>query len=204
MKKQEAYQISKSQLKTGIRKSLLGALELAGYAKDIVERGGNTVLALGLYSFAIEEYGKSVFFAELLEKDSNYYSVPKILFKGKTSHDLKFKKALSTLPSECTHYHVGKTVSIPYPKTKVEEMDIGARTEKMTITAWTSGTFSIGGFPTDFETRMSCFYLDWNETKNRWNNLPSVMTDELVKAIMIFEDHISKKLDLEYDVKGEK
>lgn len=199
MVKKEFYQISKSQLKTGIRKSLLGAIELAGYAKDMAERGGNTTLALGLYSFAIEEYGRSLFFSKLLEKDHDNYSVPKVLFRGKKSHDLKFKKALATLPEECSRHHIGGEFFVPSPN-KIVEMSVES-TKKLVIYPWIAGTFAMEDFPTDFETRLSCFYLDWNDEKNKWRTSPSVMPEKLVKAITAFEQLVSKKLDLEYDAK---
>ena len=54
MEKKIFLDLTQTQIKSGIRKALLNASTLAGYSKDIIERGGKGVLALGLYSFAIE------------------------------------------------------------------------------------------------------------------------------------------------------
>lgn len=195
LEKKTPYEISKPNLKTGARKCLLGALELSGYAKDMVERGANTTIALGLYSFAIEEYGKYLIFSELLKKDSERYLVPKEVFFGKKSPDLKFKKAISDLPLDC--YSV-RSAQTHLSKNRMNETNVNNMTKTPTHTE----LFSAEGFTADFETRMSCFYLDWNDDKKRWNQISHIANDDLLKAITVFEEVLSKKLDLEYDSKS--
>jgi AbiV family abortive infection protein len=200
MEKKIFLDLTQTQIKSGIRKALLNASTLAGYSKDIIERGGKGVLALGLYSFAIEEYGKSILLSELLNKNQKTYHVPVELFQGKKSHDLKFKKALSILPSECTSYESGVARSISNIETQTSEVGIKGKT--IAIPAGITGIFSEGDLEVDFETRMSCFYLDWDDLNNKWKSPPKVLPEELEKTIINFENHLTKKLDKEYDVKG--
>ncbi|MGD8707879.1 MAG: hypothetical protein PVI88_04265 [Nitrosopumilaceae archaeon] len=39
MKKKEDFKLNYSQIKTGVKKALSNSLTLAGYSKDIIERG---------------------------------------------------------------------------------------------------------------------------------------------------------------------
>ena len=93
MVKLENYELSDSQIKSGLKKTLLGSIELSGYAKDILERNGNTALSLGLYSFAIEEYGKYEILREFLSDSVKRHHIPKVIFDVK-NFKINFKKAL--------------------------------------------------------------------------------------------------------------
>ena len=99
MRKLEYYEMTTLQVRTGIKKALLGSLEVLGYARDILERGGNSGLALELYISAIEEYGKSELLRECLLNDSKICHVPKTIFDNK-NFTRKFEKYLSKTPDE--------------------------------------------------------------------------------------------------------
>ncbi|NND86388.1 MAG: hypothetical protein HKM23_03465 [Nitrosopumilus sp.] len=99
MSKSENYELSDSQIKGGLKKALLGSIELAGYAKDILERNGNASLSFGLYFFAIEEYGKYEILRECLLDSVKRHLVSKDVFDTKKSK-VNFKKALNALPKE--------------------------------------------------------------------------------------------------------
>jgi AbiV family abortive infection protein len=200
MEKRIFFDMTQTQIKSGVRKALLNASTLAAYSKDIVERGGNGVLALGLYSFAIEEYGKSILLSELLTKKQKMYRVSIQLFKGKKSHDLKFKKALSTLPPECTSYEAGVVRSVPHNETQT--LEVGVKEKIVAIPSALTGIFSVGDLAVDFETRMNCFYLDWDDLQNKWKSPPKVLPEKLEETIIHFENYLTKKLDMEYNVKG--
>jgi len=199
MEKSKFYDMTESQIKSGVRKALLNATTLAAYSKDIVERGGNEVLALGLFSFAIEEFGKSALLSECLIKKQKMYRVPIQFFTGKKSHDIKFEKALSTLPKECTNFEAGIIRLTSENETKT--LDVGSKEEIVSIPKGLTGVFSAGDLPIDFETRMNCFYLDWDHQKNKWRSPPKVLPEPLEKAIIYFETHLAEKLDVEYDIK---
>lgn len=173
MKKKEDYKMSYSQIKSGVKKALSNSLTLAGYSKDIIERGGNSYLALGLFSFAIEEFGKVTMLSEIIESKQKEYSVPTVIFLGKNSHDLNFDKAMSILPKEYVNFEMGGT----------------------------KGASAIRDILIDFQTRMNCFYLDWDKEKNNWKSPPKVLPVLLEKSISEFESFVNKKLDIEYNSK---
>ena len=187
--------MNKSQVRNGIKKALFGSLETAGYAKDLLERGGSTTLSLGLYSISIEEYGKSKLLQEFLNQDDKSLSIPKNIFE---SYNLKFEKAFSSLPENCTTYSGNFKISIPdlrrqkpLTKNKIKLKD--------TVEIAQTGEFSNNNLPLNFEVRKTCFYLDWDEIENKWAKPPKINHDGLLSAIKEFEKFVSKELDTEYD-----
>jgi AbiV family abortive infection protein len=198
MKKKDDYKMNHSQIKNGVKKALTNALTLAGYSKDILERGGSSHLSLGLFSFAIEEYGKSAMLSEIASSEQKEYFVPSILFTGKKSHDLKFNKALSILPKECSYFDAGVTFTNSPNLNKSKTHEVGSNGESAGIPKATPGTSSIGDISSDFETRMNCFYLDWDKEKNNWKSPPKVLAQKLAESISEFENFVNKKIDAEY------
>jgi AbiV family abortive infection protein len=196
MKKKDDYKMNHTQIKNGVKKALSNALTLAGYSKDILERGGSAHLSLGLFSFAIEEYGKSAMLSEIASSNQKEYFVPSILFTGKRSHDLKFNKALSILPKECSCFDAGVTFTNPPNESQTHED--GSNSDSAGIPKGTAGTSSVADILIDFETRMSCFYLDWDEEKNNWKSPPKVLAEKLTESISEFENYVNKKIDAEY------
>lgn len=104
IKKFGFYQISKSKVVEGIHLCYDKAIELTEKSILIKPIYGLDMVTLGLYSFAIEEYGKAQWLEECLSTKENLCKVPKILFTGRQSHDLKFTKAVESLPQECSSF----------------------------------------------------------------------------------------------------
>ena len=197
MKKKDDILMKKSQIQAGVIKALSNSLTLAGYSKDIIERGGNLSLSLGLYSFAIEEYGKASILTEIASSNQKEYPVPSILFTGKKSHDLKFKTALSVLPKECTHYDAGVTFA-EFPNLNQKETFGVGHNGAEVIPKGNTGEYSLLDILIDFKTRMNCFHLDWDEQKNNWKPPPKILPKFLIKSISEFEKFLNKKLDNAY------
>jgi hypothetical protein len=112
---------------------------------------------------------------------------------------LKFNKALSILPKECSYFEAGITLNNSSSLTKSKTYEVGSHGESVSIPKGATGTFSIGNILINFETRMNCFYLDWDTEKNNWRSPPKVLSDILMKSISEFENFVNKKLDVEYD-----
>ena len=147
---------------------------MAGYAKDLLERNANPVLAFGLYTFALEEYGKSELIRDCMNIETKRYQVPKVIFEGKESHFKKIQKALNGLPSSCISFDVDDS------KLSVSFKDDPTK------------------FLADIQFKTSCFCLNWNESKEAWDLPPKVIAESVLNAILEFEKHVSSKLDLEY------
>jgi AbiV family abortive infection protein len=174
LKKIDYYILTKSQIRLGIKKSLFGSHEMAGYAKDLLERNANLVLAFGLYAFAIEEYGKSELIRDCMEKEMKRHQVPKIIFEGKGSHSKKIQKALDVLPPKCTSFGIDNSKSSFLLKDDPKK------------------------YLTYVQSKTSCFSLNWNEDQETWDLPPKIVADEMLNSILEFEKHVSSKLDSEY------
>ena len=91
-------------------------------------------VAGGLYTYAIEEYGKVLF---LLERKSLSKNII-INHKKFTHHKPKFKRALEKLPEECKIIHIRKTKSSSFSTSEFDTV-------------------------VDFEARKAIFYSDFDK-----------------------------------------
>ena len=185
MTKSKDYEISIPKIKSGIKKTLFGSLEIVGYAKDLIERGGNTDFALGLYLMALEEYGKSIILRESIKQDNTSATISKKVFENT---DLIFKKAFTLLPKKCTlplNHKLDAQENLFSDKSQLKN-SLKTRTIDSDIIL-------------NFEITKTCFHLTWNESENKWSKPPRVNPDELLSAIKEFSEFISAELDSAHD-----
>ena len=97
---------------------------------------GDPIVAAGLYTFAVEEYGKYLYLKTLEPIDGKYHIDYSNEF---TSHKKKFKRALPNLPDECKLLNLGEKED-----SKFYELDFH------------------GDIIADFETRLRIFYSDFD------------------------------------------
>ena len=174
----EFFEISKEKLEEGIQYSLANISELLAHSEKACEKYSDNSIALGLYTFAIEEFGKLLYLLEAFKTDKKSYQIPKDIFIGRESHKIKFEKALQKLPMECILLEYGIEVHTNFSTENIT-IPVNPQGDEITITGETTGTFSIGttGNPIDLITRMGCFYLDWNDGKKVWKSKPKVLED---------------------------
>ena len=133
---------------------------------------------------------------ELSKKDKDEYLVPQNIFHGKDAHKIKFNKALETLPDECINHVYGIEVSHNLSDEDVK-IPVSPKGDKITVSPGVTGTFALDEkFPLDSNTRMSCFYLDWDKKTNTWKSKPKVLDESLRKGISKFHT-IMRALSLE-------
>ena len=97
---------------------------------------GDPTVPAGLYTFAVEEYGKFLYLKSLEPIDGKYH----IDYTDKfTDHRRKFELALSNLPDECKLVHLGRKDDVKFYEPDFHD-DIIA----------------------DFETRLRIFYSDFD------------------------------------------
>lgn len=196
----EFFEIPKELVLEGLERCFDNALNLSKKAEPIayqvMESGIEEPIAIGLFSFAIEEVGKGLLLQDCLSQDGQKCKIPKELFIGRNSHNLKFKRALETLPEECSS--VAKPVSYELTTTKDGKKKIAGPDDEVTELVC-GGTF----VHVDFNTRMDCFYVDWDEVNNCWKNPSHVMPFHLHPAIKKFQDVVVKlKNSGNLDTKG--
>lgn len=141
--------------------------------KRFLELGGEdyTDICGGIYTYAVEEYGKFLYLISLNPTPPPSSSSPNKTIvtiqytddnQGFLDHRHKFKLALDTLPDSCRILNEG---------------------------GFTSSGFLSSGFITDttadFEARKSIFYVDFNKD-DKFNSIlrpPEVDRNSLVKAV---------------------
>ena len=142
---------------------------LVEYANDPTDiTRSPTYPATGLYTHAIEEFGKLFYLKQLRPKNGKVEIEYHKIFKGKKSHDFKFEIAIKELPKECIVVQVG---------------------------SFTSSGFTNSGFVTDtltdWQTRLQIFNTDINE-KGDLEHPPLVSLGTLSRAVPIFRNYMTK------------
>ena len=122
-------------------------------------------VAGGLYTYAIEEYGKLLILKSYQPIDGKVT----LDYRKFTSHDEKFSKAIQNLPTECLSISKG----LFDPK------------------IFNSKIFNTKGTVTTFNARKGIFYTDLDK-KNKLKMTPHVDAESLRKAISTFSNIITK------------
>ena len=135
------------------KNTLSGVLRLLESAQKLLENNGEEAISAGLYTYAVEEYGKLILLGEYNSLDGkvsiDYYA----LFGGRGSHNLKFEAAIRKLPDECKHLGV----------------DIWAPG------IWAKGVWvDSSSVIADFNSRMAIFYCGLDKSKKIINPVPLV------------------------------
>ncbi len=186
--------MSETSLKIGNKICIKTTERLLASSFTLLENSSNLDHALGLYTFALEEFGKAVLLKEIIDDETNPKQVPKEIFgSGKRSaHNIKFKKAIEILPKDCISIWVGESITIPSGKTT--EQSLGKIKGTVSVVAHTTGTF-LTTVLMNFAVRMRCFYVDWDENSQYWHKWKANLQtdrDSLKNAINKFKKIIPK------------
>ncbi len=138
-----------------------GIWTLLESAKKLLESGGDEAICAGLYTYAIEEYGKLLLLREYNPSDGKVKIEFRDIFRR---HDKKFKTAIENLPRECTILHRGIFDPKVFDRRIFDTEDVIA----------------------DLEARTSAFYCDFVDSGDAIKPVPSVEETLLRKAIDSF------------------
>jgi AbiV family abortive infection protein len=138
--------------------TLQGILKLLDSAEKLLDNGGNKAICGGLYTFAVEEYGKLL----LLKRYIPYEGKVKIRYTGEfLKHAKKFEIALKLLPKECTTIHTGIFDEVIFDPEVFDVSQVA-----------------------DLEARMAVFYCDFTDSGDNIRPVPAVDV-KLLKAAII-------------------
>jgi AbiV family abortive infection protein len=195
------YTMSRRALLIGNYICIVKAKQLADSALKLLssDDANDHTNALGLYTLAIEEFGKAAilkdecFRNDVDDDDPISQKIPKGIFSGKDAHNRKFKEAVKRLPPECKDIMVGTYRAFP---SGIPTKDrLGRRGPYISIPKDVSGNF-FGQYTASMDMRMSCFFVDWDETRKKWIfNMKVENKEELQKALTTFKEKI-----LDYDI----
>ena len=161
--------------------------------------------ALGLYMYAVEEYGKAVLLKKAITGNKDKYKIDGWILghgnpKRGNAHDKKMKVALNILPKNCGIIPRGiiVTQASPIKKTVITKKQKHGRVDQISNTEWTTGTSydttrrNIFDFNLDLKT--GCFYMDWDPKNNSWKYDITMEPQNLKKNIQCLEDALANDI----------
>lgn len=187
MIKNRCYRIEREKLEESIGFCIANVTVILDKTTKIIDKNSDNSIALGLYTFAIEEFGRAILLREYLKENKKTYSVSKDIFE---SHEMKFRKAVEKLPMECVNPVYGVEIS-NNTSPDIVRIPVTPKGHEVAFAPATTGTAMIvGDAPIDLLTRMSCFFLDWDDSKKKWKNKPKVISGSLERGIWKLNQYV--------------
>lgn len=147
------------------KNTLSGVLRLLESADILLSSNGDVAICAGLYTYAVEEYGKLILLSECVPENGKVDINLKQLFYGHKSHDSKFEAALNRMPDECKNIGVDFWAG-HFPK------------------GWWDGLFpDEKSVVAGFKSRLAIFYCDLDASKKVIKPVPLVGGKSLKTAI---------------------
>jgi AbiV family abortive infection protein len=154
----EYLEITEELWKKCIQETLQRVKKLLESAETLLDNGGSATICAGLYTYAVEEYGKIL----LLRKCKPFSEKVKIGFKnGFLCHTKKFSLAINDLPIDCI------TLKRGYFDPKIFDPKI----------------FDTKAVIANLKARLGVFYCDFTDPGNEIKPVPQVNKKLLKKAI---------------------
>lgn len=175
IKGEDGYPVKELQIEAELRdrmishiqKSIIHNLEAI---KKFLQIPGCENICAGIYTYAVEEYGKALYLKILSSRSSPDSNTVNLQYKGAfLNHHIKFPLALKELPDTCKLLNTGG----------------------VTDTGFTNGF--IKDFVADFEARKAIFFADFTQDRKSIEMPPQVNRDVLEKAVDAFLSHAKKE-----------
>jgi hypothetical protein len=185
------FYFAEHELNNGITICFEKAKRLLDGAELFVRNEGNLSSALGLYTFAVEEYGKGLLFEECQKNRNGNYEVPKSIFGlgDRQSHENKIQKALDKLPTGCKYISI--VIKVKTASDSVRTIELKSDKKISSIPSWLTGTFSTLNVDTiEEDTRWRCFYIGWDDKNKYWKYEFEPNKDQLLEAISSFRANL--------------
>jgi len=201
--------MNRKEISQGISNCMDKSEKLLNDAEILLNNKGNLTNILGLYTFALEEYGKGLLLQDIIKAHKTKFEVPSNLFgrgKGtKKAHEKKFTRALSEFPEDAVRFFPGIRI---FHNINMENkvITVGPKGKKITVSPGITGIFEISDddksyddsiepdfdhdFVTDFSSRLRCFYVDWDDTNKCWRFSLKISSENLSHAINVLKQKI--------------
>ena len=199
--KVKTYQFTKDQLRNAIGKCIENVQGLLKSAQLLHEDKNTVQYSLGLYMYAVEEYGKAHLLKSYVTGNKNCVLIPRWIFglgnpSKDTSHNVKLREGFRNLPPDCKKlsnslkFHVNTTLS---PRKDLVETPTGSTS--ITVPAHSSGISVYRTSPTRelkpyYKT--GCFYIDWDESSKVPNFLYPAEKGQLLYNIRIMKHKVTE------------
>lgn len=189
------YNFTEEELKEGYKRCIENVQNLLDSAKLLLSNENSHQYALGLYMYAIEEYGKAQILMGYV--NSTKYSIPGWIFgkdrppSKRNSHDEKLLEGFKKLPTTCTK--LSGAIEITYNSCDVYQTFVIKKDDvpigPVSIPPFTTGIFEDSINPI---LKTACFYVDWDNSKRSWESIIPVDKDQLMYNITLMKEIVSK------------
>jgi AbiV family abortive infection protein len=155
----EFLELTEDLWKKIMQETLNGILTLLDSSRILLINNGNESICAGIYTYAIEEYGKLLLLKQYIPKDEKVTIKYRDEFRN---HKAKFKVAIQNLPEACGNLC---RIQLTYDY------------EYMNVNGFYRDTIA------DFEARLAIFYSDFDNSGTNVKPVPPVEHDRLKNAI---------------------
>ncbi|HJR84091.1 MAG TPA: AbiV family abortive infection protein [Nitrososphaeraceae archaeon] len=198
------HPFSEGELREGYNKCIENVMGLLASAKILCDDENEIIrqYALGLYVYAVEEYGKAILLKRAIKGNKDKYEIDGwILGYGKpkrgNAHNKKMKAALDILPKDCGIIPRGiiVTQASPSKNTVITKKQKHGRIDQVSTAEMTTGTHydttKRNIFDYNFDLKTACFYMDWDPKNNSWKYAITIEPQNLMKKITHIEDALA-------------
>jgi len=167
--KPEFIELTEELWKKVMQETLSRIMTLLDSSENLLDNGGDKAVCAGLYTYAVEEYGKLL----CLKQYKPVSGKVKIKYRSEFRfHPKKFSEAIQNLPKDCINLREG----IFDPK------------------IFDPAIFDTEDVIADFESRMSIFYTDFTDSGAEIKSVPFIDGNKLKAAIGELRTIISKTI----------
>jgi AbiV family abortive infection protein len=204
--KQSFYHLTENHLQETCSKCIANVNELLESSRLLLDSNKDETgyYALGLYLYAVEEYGKTQLLKGCFIGNKDQYPVATWIFgvpqrspSGQTSHNEKLNEGFKNLPHVCKK--LSKVLEIRY-NSSISSQTFVIRDKLgqgyISVPSGITGIFEDTNIPSreiEFDLKKDCFYVDWDD-KNKKPKfiLPVIDTGQLVYNIGRFKESIRR------------
>jgi AbiV family abortive infection protein len=189
--KKYPYTFTEEQLRHGCIRCIDNVKGLLKSASILLGHEDSQQYALGLYMYAVEEFGKAILLKKEIASKKSTYKISNLIFE---SHHVKLLEGFKKLPSVCRTISRGVKVSVANTYTKVMTIKIDSNREVSIMSGVTGKFFDTKNtsFKNDLVPKEACFYMDWD--KRNGTSKYDIATDsvQLNKNIEHFRKALNK------------
>ncbi len=206
MPRKYEYPFTEEELKQGCKRCIENVRGLLESAK-ILNDNRTQQYALGLYMYALEEYGKAMMLMKAITGNRKRYHIfGWILGKAEPnqstkniikSHDRKIMTAYDNLPFGCRVIVRGVKVkeASSITRTVVTKKKRFGLGNKVSVPHDCTGVFGdtqVSIFDYNLDLKTACFYIDWDENNYSWKLDVVTGKEDLDKNIECFEEALTE------------
>jgi hypothetical protein len=196
--------VTEKQLREICKKCIENSNGLVEAAEQLLPNDNTVQYALGLYMYAIEEYGKAHLVKSCFTGPENVSSIPGWIFgwrpgppSGKNSHEEKLSEGFRNLPPVCLKLSpVIEIVHNTSPKAQTFTIKGPFGDAPLSVGPYQSGIFEsstdIPSRDVDFNLKTACFYVDWDEVNRMPKYLLTANREQLAYNIKRVRDNLAQ------------